>query len=83
MILADRNLDTDEDGRLNGRLLHRTTVVLIDFSAPAGRRVRLVNRGGLAAGVPDPAASVPFPQVMEFRGRETGRRDEFIAAADR
>ncbi|MER8090053.1 O-aminophenol oxidase PhsA [Streptomyces sp. NPDC094048] len=178
LILADRNLDTDEDGRLNGRLLHKTTVVveadpesgkpvsipflgpyttvngriwphldvddawyrfrlvnasnariydlvlvddennpvpgvirqigsdggllprpvpvdfdevlpqltiapaermdlLIDFSALAGRRVRLVNRGRLAAGVPDPAASVPFPQVMEFRVRETGRRDGF------
>ncbi|MFB7082909.1 O-aminophenol oxidase PhsA [Streptomyces sp. NPDC056308] len=178
LILADRNLDTDEDGRLNGRLLHKTTVVveadpetgkpvsipflgpyttvngriwphldvddawyrfrlvnasnariydlvlvddenrpvpgvirqigsdggllprpvpvdfdevlpqltiapaermdlLIDFSALAGRRVRLVNRGRLAAGVPDPAASVPFPQVMEFRVRETGRQDGF------
>ncbi|MFB7012666.1 MULTISPECIES: O-aminophenol oxidase PhsA [unclassified Streptomyces] len=178
LILADRNLDTDEDGRLNGRLLHKTTVVveadpetgkpvsipflgpyttvngriwphldvddawyrfrlvnasnariydlvlvddenrpvpgvirqigsdggllprpvpvdfdevlpqltiapaermdlLIDFSALASRRVRLVNRGRLAAGVPDPAASVPFPQVMEFRVRETGRQDGF------
>lgn len=27
LILADRNLDTDEDGRLNGRLLHKTIVV--------------------------------------------------------
>ncbi|MEV5342903.1 O-aminophenol oxidase PhsA [Streptomyces sp. NPDC052676] len=27
LILADRNLDTDEDGRLNGRLLHKTVVV--------------------------------------------------------
>ncbi|MER6914655.1 O-aminophenol oxidase PhsA [Streptomyces sp. NPDC000594] len=27
LILADRNLDTDEDGRLNGRLLHKTTVI--------------------------------------------------------
>ncbi|EDY51894.1 laccase [Streptomyces clavuligerus] len=27
LILADRNLDTDEDGRLNGRLLHKTTVL--------------------------------------------------------
>ncbi|MFF0752163.1 O-aminophenol oxidase PhsA [Streptomyces sp. NPDC004267] len=25
LVLADRNLDTDEDGRLNGRLLHKTT----------------------------------------------------------
>ncbi|MEU8542841.1 O-aminophenol oxidase PhsA [Streptomyces sp. NPDC048717] len=25
LILADRNLDQDEDGRLNGRLLHKTT----------------------------------------------------------
>ncbi|MEU4350609.1 O-aminophenol oxidase PhsA [Streptomyces sp. NPDC023838] len=27
LILADRNLDTDEDGRLDGRLLHKTIVV--------------------------------------------------------
>jgi spore coat protein A len=27
LLLADRNLDTDEDGRLNGRLLHKTVVV--------------------------------------------------------
>ncbi|MEU7280622.1 O-aminophenol oxidase PhsA [Streptomyces sp. NPDC045431] len=27
LVLADRNLDTDEDGRLNGRLLHKTTVL--------------------------------------------------------
>ncbi|MEU3655863.1 O-aminophenol oxidase PhsA [Streptomyces sp. NPDC032161] len=179
LILADRNLDTDEDGRPNGRLLHKTTVVvaadpetgkpvslpflgpyttvngriwphfdvddawyrfrlvnasnariydlvllddanepvpgvirqigsdggllprpvpvdfdesmpaltiapaermdlLIDFSALAGRRVRLVNRGRLGPGVPDLASSVPFPQVMEFRVRETGRRDAFV-----
>lgn len=178
LILADRNLDTDADGRLNGRLLHKTTVVteadpetgkpvslpflgpyttvngriwpyldvddiwyrfrlvnasnariydlvlvddennpvpgvirqigsdggllprpvpvdfdavlpgltiapaermdlLIDFSALAGRRVRLVNRGTLAPGVPDPASSVPFPQVMELRVRATGRPDGF------
>ncbi|MFF9071750.1 O-aminophenol oxidase PhsA [Streptomyces sp. NPDC014872] len=179
LILADRNLDTDEDGRPNGRLLHKTTVVvaadpetgkpvslpflgpyttvngriwphfdvddawyrfrlvnasnariydlvllddanepvpgvirqigsdggllprpvpvdfdesmpsltiapaermdlLIDFSALAGRRVRLVNRGRLGPGMPDLASSVPFPQVMEFRVRETGRRDAFV-----
>ncbi|MFF3732489.1 O-aminophenol oxidase PhsA [Streptomyces sp. NPDC002476] len=179
LILADRNLDTDEDGRPNGRLLHKTTVVvaadpetgkpvslpflgpyttvngriwphfdvddawyrfrlvnasnariydlvllddanepvpgvirqigsdggllprpvpvdfdesmpsltiapaermdlLIDFSALAGRRVRLVNRGRLGPGVPDLASSVPFPQVMEFRVRETGLRDAFV-----
>jgi spore coat protein A len=28
LLLADRNLDTDEDGRLNGRLLHKTVVVI-------------------------------------------------------
>ncbi|MEC4017516.1 O-aminophenol oxidase PhsA [Streptomyces sp. H27-D2] len=28
LILADRNLDTDEDGRLNGRLLHKTVIVV-------------------------------------------------------
>ncbi|MEU1011862.1 multicopper oxidase domain-containing protein [Streptomyces sp. NPDC005890] len=27
LLIADRNLDTDEDGRLNGRLLHKTVVV--------------------------------------------------------
>ncbi|GAA3148716.1 multicopper oxidase domain-containing protein [Streptomyces rectiviolaceus] len=27
LLLADRNLDTDEDGRLNGRLLHKTVIV--------------------------------------------------------
>jgi len=27
LLLADRNLDTDEDGRLNGRLLHKTQIV--------------------------------------------------------
>lgn len=51
--------------------------LLIDFSALAGRRVRLVNRGKIAPGVPDPATNVPFPQVMEFRVRETGQRDGF------
>ncbi|MVO86343.1 multicopper oxidase domain-containing protein [Streptomyces sp. p1417] len=27
LLLADRNLDTDEEGRLTGRLLHKTTIV--------------------------------------------------------
>ncbi|GGV06449.1 O-aminophenol oxidase PhsA [Streptomyces spectabilis] len=27
LLLADRNLDTDEDGRLTGRLLHKTTII--------------------------------------------------------
>ncbi|MHC3469689.1 O-aminophenol oxidase PhsA [Streptomyces sp. 7R007] len=27
LLIADRNLDTDEDGRLNGRLLHKTVIV--------------------------------------------------------
>ncbi|MEU9477605.1 O-aminophenol oxidase PhsA [Streptomyces sp. NPDC048191] len=27
LLLADRNLDTDDDGRLNGRLLHKTVIV--------------------------------------------------------
>ncbi|MFD9905258.1 O-aminophenol oxidase PhsA [Streptomyces sp. NPDC059063] len=27
LLLADRNLDTDEDGRLTGRLLHKTMIV--------------------------------------------------------
>ncbi|MFF8846140.1 O-aminophenol oxidase PhsA [Streptomyces sp. NPDC015127] len=179
LILADRNLDTDEDGRLNGRLLHKTSVLipshpetgkpvslpffgpystvngtiwphfdvddawyrfrlvnasnariynlvlvdeddrpvpgvvrqigsdggllprpvpvdftdglpltvapaerfdlLIDFRALAGRRVRLVNKGRNApAGVPDLADSVPYPQVMEFRVRETCEPDPFV-----
>ncbi|MFI1830558.1 O-aminophenol oxidase PhsA [Streptomyces sp. NPDC020412] len=28
LVLADRNLDTDDDGRLNGRLLHKTVIVV-------------------------------------------------------
>ncbi|MCM2390320.1 multicopper oxidase domain-containing protein [Streptomyces sp. CWNU-1] len=28
LILADRNLDTDSDGRLNGRLLHKTSILV-------------------------------------------------------
>ncbi|GGM11556.1 multicopper oxidase [Streptomyces fumigatiscleroticus] len=28
LMIADRNLDTDEDGRLNGRLLHKTVIVV-------------------------------------------------------
>ncbi|WP_436845159.1 O-aminophenol oxidase PhsA [Streptomyces sioyaensis] len=30
LIIQDRNLDTDEDGRLTGRLLHKTLVVATD-----------------------------------------------------
>ncbi|MEV6398763.1 O-aminophenol oxidase PhsA [Streptomyces sp. NPDC051907] len=179
LILADRNLDTDEDGRLNGRLLHKTTVLiashpetgkpvtlpflgpystvngtiwphldvddawyrfrlvnasnartynlvlvdeddnpvpgvvhqigsdggllprpapadftggqpltiapaerfdlLVDFRALAGKRLRLVNKGrNERPGVPDLADSVPCPQVMEFRVRESGQRDDFV-----
>ncbi|MFC7302888.1 O-aminophenol oxidase PhsA [Streptomyces monticola] len=179
LLLADRNLDTDEDGTLNGRLLHKTVIVqprnpetgkpvslpftgpyttvngriwpyadvddawyrfrlvnasnartynlvlideddnpvpgvlhqigsdggllprpvpvdfddalpaltaapaerfdlLIDFRALAGRRLRLVDKGrGKPAGVPDPVNDVRYPQVMEFRVRESGRCDTF------
>ncbi|MFE5853708.1 O-aminophenol oxidase PhsA [Streptomyces sp. NPDC056500] len=28
LILADRNIDTDSDGRLNGRLLHKTSILV-------------------------------------------------------
>nr|WP_189216027.1 O-aminophenol oxidase PhsA [Streptomyces ruber] len=179
LMLADRNLDTDEDGRLDGRLLHKTVVVeerdpetgkpvtlpftgpyttvngriwpyadvddawyrfrlvnasnarvyrlvlidedgepvpgvvrqigsdggllprpvpvdfagelpvlsaapaerfdlLVDFRGLAGRRLRLVDQGrGQAPGVPDPVNDVPYPQVMEFRVRESGERDTF------
>ncbi|MEW2402972.1 O-aminophenol oxidase PhsA [Streptomyces sp. NPDC046862] len=184
LLLADRNLDTDEDGRLNGRLLHKTVRIqdqnpetgkpvslpftgpyttvngriwpyadvdaawyrfrlvnasnariynlvlvdeddnpvpgvvyqigsdggllprpvpidftgdlpvlsaapaerfdlLVDFRALAGRTLRLVNKGrGQAPGVPDPANDVRYPEVMEFRVRdtceeETGEEDTF------
>ncbi|GGP57875.1 O-aminophenol oxidase PhsA [Streptomyces melanogenes] len=44
LILADRNLDTDEDGRLNGRLLHKT-VVVDPKNAETGRPVSLPFTG--------------------------------------
>ncbi|MEV5434352.1 O-aminophenol oxidase PhsA [Streptomyces sp. NPDC052701] len=179
LLLADRNLDTDEDGRLNGRLLHKTVIVqeknpetgkpvslpftgpyttvngriwpyadvddawyrfrlvnasnariyqlvlvdeddnpvpgvvhqigsdggllprpvpvgfdgelpaltaapaerfdlLVDFRGLAGRRLRLVDKGrNQPPGVPDPAGDVPYPDVMEFRVRETREPDTF------
>ncbi|MEU2924362.1 O-aminophenol oxidase PhsA [Streptomyces sp. NPDC007251] len=179
LLLADRNLDTDEDGRLNGRLLHKTVIVqqsnpetgkpvslpftgpyttvngriwpyaevdaawyrfrlvnasnarifelvlidedgepvpgavhqigsdggllprpvpvdfdgdlptltvapaerfdlLVDFRALAGRRLRLVNKGpDQPAGVPDPAGDVRYPDVLEFRVRESCEEDPF------
>ncbi|MGH4032223.1 O-aminophenol oxidase PhsA [Actinomycetota bacterium Odt1-20B] len=44
LLLADRNLDTDEDGRLNGRLLHKT--VIIDPKNPeTGKPVSLPFTG--------------------------------------
>ena len=42
LILQDRNLDTDEDGRLTGRLLHKTLVVGTD---PQGKNVALPFSG--------------------------------------
>src|SRR5262249_54647368 len=43
-----------------------------------GRRLRLVNKGpNQPAGVPDPKGDVRYPAVLEFRVRETGRRDPF------
>ncbi|MGW4202453.1 O-aminophenol oxidase PhsA [Streptomyces sp. NPDC004726] len=178
LILADRNLDTDDDGRLNGRLLHKTSVLvpshpetgkpvtlpfvgpystvngtiwphldvdaawyrfrlvnasnariynlvlvdedndpvpgvmrqigsdggllprpvpvdftdgsplvvapaerfdlLVDFRRLAGRKLRLVNKGrNQRPGVPDPADSVPYPQVMEFRVGRAKVADSF------
>ena len=42
--------------------------IVIDFSAFPGKRLRLVNTvAGVPAGVPVPAAVVPFPEVMQFR----------------
>ncbi len=41
---------------------------VIDFAAFAGRRLRLVNTvPGVPAGTPAPAATVPHPEVMQFR----------------
>ncbi|MFE7131658.1 O-aminophenol oxidase PhsA [Streptomyces sp. NPDC057638] len=40
LVLADRNIDTDEDGRLNGRLLHKTTL-LLPSHPETGRAVTL------------------------------------------
>ncbi|MFH8281227.1 O-aminophenol oxidase PhsA [Streptomyces antibioticus] len=179
LLIADRNLDTDEDGRLNGRLLHKTVIVqqsnpetgkpvsipffgpyttvngriwpyadvddgwyrlrlvnasnariynlvlideddrpvpgvvhqigsdggllprpvpvdfddtlpvlsaapaerfdlLVDFRALGGRRLRLVDKGpGAPAGTPDPLGGVRYPEVMEFRVRETCEEDSF------
>ncbi|MFG2889086.1 O-aminophenol oxidase PhsA [Streptomyces sp. NPDC048248] len=42
LILQDRNLDTDEHGRLTGRLLHKTLVVGTD---PQGKNVALPFSG--------------------------------------
>lgn len=44
LILADRNIDTDEDGRLNGRLLHKT-VVIDPKNAESGMPVTLPFTG--------------------------------------
>ncbi|MGW3494431.1 O-aminophenol oxidase PhsA [Streptomyces sp. NPDC001020] len=44
LLLADRNLDTDEDGRLNGRLLHKTVIVQ-DQNPETGEPVSLPFTG--------------------------------------
>nr|WP_306934149.1 O-aminophenol oxidase PhsA [Streptomyces luteogriseus] len=44
LLLADRNLDTDEDGRLNGRLLHKTVVVQ-DANPETGKPVSIPFTG--------------------------------------
>ncbi|MFE0101948.1 O-aminophenol oxidase PhsA [Streptomyces sp. NPDC059009] len=44
LLLADRNLDTDEDGRLNGRLLHKT-VIVDPKNAETGKPVSLPFTG--------------------------------------
>ncbi|TWV44868.1 phenoxazinone synthase [Streptomyces misionensis] len=44
LLLADRNLDTDEDGRLNGRLLHKT-VIVDEHNAETGKPVSLPFTG--------------------------------------
>ncbi|WP_436318636.1 multicopper oxidase domain-containing protein [Streptomyces griseofuscus] len=68
LLLADRNLDTDEDGRLNGRLPHKTVVVqesnpetgkpvTIPFSGPCttvNGRIRPYAEVGLRRGTAHP-----------------------------
>ncbi|GGS37798.1 multicopper oxidase [Streptomyces violaceus] len=44
LLLADRNLDTDEDGRLNGRLLHKTVIVQ-DKNPETGKPVSIPFTG--------------------------------------
>jgi spore coat protein A len=44
LLLADRNLDTDEDGRLNGRLLHKTVIVQ-DVNPETGKPVSIPFSG--------------------------------------
>ncbi|MFF8640821.1 O-aminophenol oxidase PhsA [Streptomyces sp. NPDC015345] len=44
LLLADRNLDTDDDGRLNGRLLHKT-VIVDPKNAETGKPVSLPFTG--------------------------------------
>ncbi len=44
LLLADRNLDTDEDGRLNGRLLHKTVIVQ-DANPETGKPVSIPFTG--------------------------------------
>lgn len=61
LILADRNLDTDADGRLNGRLLHKTSIVMppealkFDHGTGHGPHHAQVN-----AGAPAPAGARTF-----------------------
>ncbi|MEU0257322.1 O-aminophenol oxidase PhsA [Streptomyces sp. NPDC006184] len=44
LLIADRNLDTDEDGRLNGRLLHKTVIVQ-DRNPETGKPVSIPFTG--------------------------------------
>ncbi|BAU82161.1 laccase [Streptomyces laurentii] len=54
--------------------------LLVDFRQLAGRRLRLLNKAkGQPPGGADATASVPYPQVMEFR---VGEPAEYEAEAD-
>ncbi len=44
LLIADRNIDTDEDGRLNGRLLHKTLIVQ-DRNPETGKPVSIPFTG--------------------------------------
>lgn len=52
--------------------------LLVDFRALRGKRLRLVNVGDTGFGVPDKAAQIPYPQVMEFRVGKEPVADPFV-----